>query len=699
MMRNRFVVTVLMLSLFVMSFSTGYADTPDNTQEYIDELVEADTRVYTLNDMEAGRTLYALAETLSGTLDTVLALYQMPDRTLVAYDDDGGADTNARFAFTFDSDGDYLLILNSYNNQGAGMYRLLMGIDNPTVMWSSVDPLVRDTGTTNFRQSNATPVESGATGEISGFIENSSIVVYDIAGLRRGQTVYLRVDATDDTLDPFLVIGFPELERFLGFDDDSGIGTDAILTVDIPENGDYSIAVGARGKYNNGGFQLYFGVDNESALEGTVDSNASLLSEPYFFREPEPQIRGYQCDELAERPELSGTERTRETPNFIIHYTIEGVDGATPSFIEEVAIAVERSLQVQVETVGWAMPPPDCGEGGDERFDIYVQETIGDGALGFASQNRVVEDNPGTDVIETDAAYSYLTIDNNFDIAARPLDVMRSTVAHEIAHNIQFGYDFGDSFFGIYEATAVWMETRTYPEISDFVRFVRKYFDTTDLCIGGEDDDAINFRVYGEWFIINSLAKDFGDEGIVQLWESMAMDEGLPGFYRSVEALGTTMEETMMAMATRNLLHNYDDVVASRLTGRDPRNLVRVESNVNGTGEIVPRRNGIQELGMDYVRIASKQVYEFSLDDPEMTMRFIGVRADGLADIVELDRGGTVDTTIYNHAYIIILNTRRHIEPSDCIFYDWTLTAAAGDVGRLTPIDSTRDASGFNPAG
>ena len=66
-------------------------------------------------------------------------------------------------------------------------------------------------------------------------------------------------------------------------------------------------------------------------------------------------------------------------------------------------------------------------------------------------------------------------IDNDFDPAqyggAHALESLRVTLAHEYAHVLQYGYDvLADGWH--YESSAVWMEQRIYPEITDWLRFL-----------------------------------------------------------------------------------------------------------------------------------------------------------------------------------------------------------------------------------
>jgi len=100
--------------------------------------------------------------------------------------------------------------------------------------------------------------------------------------------------------------------------------------------------------------------------------------------------------------------------------------------------------------LGWAEPPPDNDLGGNELFDVYLED-LDMYIAGYVSGGEppaVINDNPRTDHIEQTASFSYMGLDNDFfeideleDVTLSGLDFMRTTVAHEFNHAIQYGYD------------------------------------------------------------------------------------------------------------------------------------------------------------------------------------------------------------------------------------------------------------------
>ncbi|MCA9915622.1 MAG: hypothetical protein KC496_19845, partial [Anaerolineae bacterium] len=338
-------------------------------------------------------------------------------------------------------------------------------------------------------------------------------------------------------------------------------------------------------------------------------------------------------------------------------------------------------------------PPADCGEGGDNRLDVYVVDLSDEGALGIASPETLVGDNPNTRVREFYAAYSFLMIDNDMDRTdGDPLDRVRETTAHEVHHNIQFGYDTNDSYFGFYEAGASWLETLVYPTIADVSYTAAEVFERPDVCIGYIDPGMrFNLRIYGEWLMIDSFSQDLGRESYQFIWEYMAANEGLNGFYRGLTELGTSPQQVIERMAVRNLLWDYG--LAKRFE-----NTVRIEATVRGPGLVSPRVSGVQQLSVDYVDFDELGLYTFEmLGNDALTLYIVGVdTTTHTARLYDLGRGGTVDTAQYDYAYAIIMNTDQHSDIDECEAVDWTLRVYDGEGDLVSqPDDEIWNAAEF----
>jgi len=236
-----------------------------------------------------------------------------------------------------------------------------------------------------------------------------------------------------------------------------------------------------------------------------------------------------------ERPILSSDEKILDTEHFRIHYTLHGRDAiSSENYINEMGNAFEYSWQIQIDQYGWAPPPPDDGIGGDNRYDIYIQNVFADGTAGYTEGGDeryrglgqgVIGDNPLTDAVETRAAVSYIVMDNDYAELDEwawedgevnlldPLDFMRSTAAHEFNHAIQFGYDGEEPADWLWEATASWMQDEVYDDINDAEEDLLAVFkspDTCQLAYGGEERVEDENHWYGEWIFLRYISEKHG---------------------------------------------------------------------------------------------------------------------------------------------------------------------------------------------
>lgn len=488
--------------------------------------------------------------------------------------------------------------------------------------------------------------------------EGQPALVYAL-GLQVGDVIYAFASSPDT--DPALYVLDKNFEFSYAYDDNSGGGLNAALAYTITERGDYVIAMLPNDE-RAGSFRVVVGINTPHLVEGV----------PFFDA---VASRGdFDCarvEILNERPVLSGRVERIETPNFVIHYTRSGADAVDPILITELEHVLERALDVQLNDLGWYMPPGDCGLGGDDRMDVYVLD-LEEGNLGLAMVDGIVGDNPHSPAAEINASFGHLQLDHTmeFDDPQAALDTLRVVAAHEIHHLIQFGYDYNDSYYGIYEAGATWVQQLVYPDLSlDFLttEWVLAF---PNVCIGGMVT-GFTVRIYGEWTLVDSLAQDYGPRVYQGLWEHLAVDEGMLGFYNGLAALGTSAEEVIVRMTIRNLLRDYEQ--AWRIT--DP---ITLAGRVEQGGEYTPQDEGVQQLGVAVLELVHPDVYSLELGPGQMRLYVVGIRDDQTAELFSLGNFGTVDLTSFAHAYAIIVNSERHQHFEDCAYTDWRLQVFTG---------------------
>lgn len=680
---------------------------PEIQDFYASVAPEIEYSFFDLFGMQAGETIYLYLA--SDDIDPWLIVCDIDCEEVFADNDDIDADAgnfNSALVYTFPEDGDYsIAVTDCCRSDVSGVFHLTLGFNAPQVLTGTALP----NGATIALPYEptyvpVTPAVAGGsdaqvqefTGDIGG---DTRFVYYDIFGAVAGQTVYLYAESNDiDT-----VLGICDItceEIFAENDDISERNFNSALEFTFPADGDYSIVVGdCCNEEAAGSFVLQLGYNAPEVLRGEGTPNGAEIAAEYLPTRAEiPEVdrtESASCDslELRERPTLSGPTLTVGTDNFLIHYTLEGEDATTEAFVAEVLAFVETVLEVQTQQLGWPLPPSDCGEGGDTRFDFYLSEILDEGILGFAQPENVVGDNTNSPQTEAWAAYSFLSIDNDFQGVSPPLSVMRATVAHEFHHGIQFGYDIGDATRWFYEATASWMELQTSIADEDATNYTPAVLQQPDLCIGTLEEES-GVRLYGEWLLIDTLAQDFGGDSIIRLWEGIAANEGMVNYYDFIAEMGSTPQDVLRHYAVRNLLRDYELGNAFPAT-------VRVEASINDTGTVTPSQSGVQEMSADYVLIRRRGNYTFAIDNSNLSLVVVGIdRGTGQAQVFDLGQSGTVDTTAFSNAYVIILNNAQHADTESCSTTNWQLTVSDGSGSAPTPANGeTFNAQNFAPAG
>lgn len=488
---------------------------------------------------------------------------------------------------------------------------------------------------------------------------------YSLRDLKAGDVVYVNVQPFNGDLEVYLLL-------WDAFSESAIQEGRRVAAIPIPHDGPYTLDVIARGD-TKGEYRLYVAVNDVSVLD---------------IRYP------FQCGKLRERPPLTGVEQRKQTAHFVIHYTTTGTDSATQAYVDAVAEAFEYIWDELILRSAWSPPPPDCGEGGDRQFDIYLKDILGlADALGLAAPEVMVGDNPATPQIEQFAAYSYIILDNDM---GNDLRLMQAAVAHEFHHNIQFGYDMNDPYSSMYESGAVWIQQRLFPDSGIAMNFT-DLFRTPDICMGfwqGQKDPYPD-RPYNEWLLIESLTRDFAGLATYRtLWEYLARGDGLPAFYGALTSIGTSPQQVVMRMAVRNLLLSYRN-------GNFYRERVKIEATINGFGILTPASNGIQQLGVDYLLISRPAQYQFTITQANLFMFLIGIKqSEHTAYVHHIGLQGSVDTRPYDYAYLMILNTDLHTSDEDCVWTDWLLNVSDGSGQSMIPsTGEVWNATFFVPAG
>lgn len=189
---------------------------------------------------------------------------------------------------------------------------------------------------------------------------------------------------------------------------------------------------------------------------------------------------------LLSRPVLQ-TSIVSPSGFFRVHYDTTGVN--TPAYLSgwsvdqnvaEVGNALDSVYRFEVNYFEFLPPPGDNSAGGDDKYDIYIQN-LGGGIYGYTEWESKVGVTNWT---------SFAVIDNDYTgYFSVGLDGMRVTVAHEFHHGIQLGnyavlnsnlpYRSTDIFF--YELTSTSMEEFVYDDVNDYYAYMTSYFQHPEI--------------------------------------------------------------------------------------------------------------------------------------------------------------------------------------------------------------------------
>jgi hypothetical protein len=647
-------------------------------QEETGTVVSDDEYVfYDLYDLRAGDTVYVYVEATDANLDSYVFFGNFEFDTIYAENDDIAIGiTNSALFYTVSEDGDYSIAVTAYDADTTGDFRILIGVNAPQVLSGDAieqgDTTIATAGTADEVAEVVQPRVQQFRGQINA---DQPRVYYDLFDMQAGDILYVYAEGLTGGLDTYIGVGNLEFtEVFLENDDiDYNAGNlNSAFEYTIPEDGDYSLLITSAVDGGEGTYRLLLGFNAPNILDGSAPPTDDLIAQLYTGEATSGSLAVTNCSTLGERPVLSGTMQTFSNDRFVIHYTLEGADATSESLVQQMADVMNEVWDYQIVQLGWMAPPSDCGEGGDTRFDVYVMELENQGILGYAQPEGLVGDNPASTEVEQYAAYSYLALDNNYDSSADPIALMRATAAHEFHHGVQFGFDLNDGDGWYYEATATWMETQTFPQEQDATGYVSSLFATPGLCLGNINNDESGVRIYGEWTMIDSMARDYGMDAVAKLWRNIADTEYMQPFYDLLSTYGTDAPTAVINYATRNLLLDYElsDLFYST---------VAIAGRVNGEGRVISRGTGVQELGVNYLRVVTKGTYTFSVVEPNLALYYVGINGDQ-AQRFALGQSGSVDTSAFSEGYLIILNTTQHSTGEDCTATRWTLDVKPASV-------------------
>jgi len=211
---------------------------------------------------------------------------------------------------------------------------------------------------------------------------------------------------------------------------------------------------------------------------------------------------------------------------FRIHYNLNGTDKTTYD-VNELAKAADSSYNFEVNILGYPPPPSDNGAGGDDRYDVYLQN-LGGSYYGYTELDQQITDSTYTAFTEMDCSYT------NANYYTKGIDAAKVTIAHEFHHGIQVGnYIYRDSDVFYYELTSTAMEHFVYDSIHDYYNYMGDYFGYTYRSFGS--NDGYDLAV---WNIF--LKEKFGFGILKRIWQFMPDQRALFSINHAIVEAGST---------------------------------------------------------------------------------------------------------------------------------------------------------------
>ncbi|MDP3892239.1 MXAN_6640 family putative metalloprotease, partial [Nocardioides sp.] len=229
-----------------------------------------------------------------------------------------------------------------------------------------------------------------------------------------------------------------------------------------------------------------------------------------------------QADAIMARPtDSSSTQSSRSsaqaawvkkcTTQFCVHYENSGQHVATDTYTNSVVSVMSQVWTQQITQMGYRAPLPDGSEGGDSRFDIYLQNILPNGLLGYCQAEVSM-------VRKNRTAPTFCVLDNDYAETPNPNGYLRLTAAHEFFHAVQNAYDAGEDPW-MKEASATWMEERFATDVNDNRFFLPQGQVKRPL---RPLDSTKDQTVYGNWPFFEFISSRYGNGMVKRIWTKAA---------------------------------------------------------------------------------------------------------------------------------------------------------------------------------
>ncbi|HPI36648.1 MAG TPA: T9SS type A sorting domain-containing protein [Ignavibacteriaceae bacterium] len=287
----------------------------------------------------------------------------------------------------------------------------------------------------------------------------------------------------------------------------------------------------------------------EDSLVENKKCGFGLASDIFFNLEKFDSPKKETLNALFQRP-LTETSIVSESGFFRIHYDTTGIHKVQYDVIE-FAKALDSSYNFEVNYLGYPPPVSDNGVGGDDRYDVYIQNA--GGYYGYTQPENEIT--PGSQ-----RYYSYIVVHNSFaGFYTQGIDAARVTAAHEFHHAIQMSNyilreingETADVFF--YEMTSTAMEEFVFNSVNDYYGYMKNYFDKPERSFG--NNNGYNLAV---WNIF--LRDRFNFDVLKRQWEHFVNYRALLAIELSLNEVNSSFAEELSEFAVWTYFTNYRSI-------------------------------------------------------------------------------------------------------------------------------------------
>lgn len=247
---------------------------------------------------------------------------------------------------------------------------------------------------------------------------------------------------------------------------------------------------------------------------------------------------------LLGRP-ASDTSVVTKSGKIRIHFFKSGVNAPVYD-INELVKAADSVYNYEVNILGFPPPPGDFGLGGDDLYDIYI-ENLGYGNYGYTDGDQKL----------TDSTYAcYSAIDNDFEqgFNTHGINAAKVTLAHEFHHAIQMGnYIYRPNDLWYMELTSTSMEEFVFDSVNDYYFYLPTYFRYPHKSLGNLTIDMGYSRVI--WNIY--LKERFGVGIIKQIWDLIPKERALKAFADVIVKYGSDFKTEFNQFGTWMYYTNF----------------------------------------------------------------------------------------------------------------------------------------------